>query len=139
MRRKYDKPVPTSHGTTARSMEPSNLEDTLPPETHLKSSGNQLLKWLCLPYFSLERYDRRTSSYRPSSHPIRALLQAQYPGIQKEQDLQQAVTFLPTTPKDHCFHIAQLWCLILGDSEFIMTCINLFDGTTLTTIFQRFL
>ena len=32
--------------------------------------------------------------------------------------MQQAVSHLPDIPHDHCFHIAQIWCLLLGDCKY---------------------
>jgi hypothetical protein len=48
---------------------------------------------------------------------MRTLLQARFSLVQKQRDLQQAVCQLEDAATEHCFHIAQLWCLVLEDCE----------------------
>ncbi|KAG8526373.1 uncharacterized protein KY384_000366 [Bacidia gigantensis] len=121
VQRKYDKPVQTSLDVSARYMEPSHLEDTLPPEPQGKDSASRTVTWLCLPYFSLESYAGQMPGSRSSSHPIRTLLQFRHLQVKKARDLQQAAMFQAATPSDHCFHVAQIWSIIIGDS-ILVTC-----------------
>lgn len=46
---------------------------------------------------------------------MRTILQARFSLTGKNRDLKQAVCYLPDTPPDHCFYIAQLWFLVLDD------------------------
>jgi hypothetical protein len=48
---------------------------------------------------------------------MRTLLQARFSMVEKQRDMQQAVRHLDGIPLDHCFHIAQMWCLIIEDCE----------------------
>ncbi|KXX81345.1 Magnesium transport protein CorA [Madurella mycetomatis] len=70
--------------------------------------------WICLPYFTLERYSGLLAADNPRLFPIQTLLQAQFAGTTRERDLQQAVVQRKGSP-EVCFHIAQLWCLILDN------------------------
>lgn len=71
--------------------------------------------WICLPYFCLAEYSGVLSASRSGAHPMQTLLQARFSLVQKDRDLQQAVCNLLGTPPGFCFHIAQLWCLVLDD------------------------
>lgn len=98
-------------------MLPSRLQATLAHEGQIKASRPRTVTWLCMPYFCLEKYSDSRSSSRPSSHPMTTLLQARFSLVQKERDMQQAVCHLHDAPAEHCFHIAQTWCLVLDDCE----------------------
>lgn len=98
-------------------MEPYYLEETLPSEALPKVSRLKTLRWMCLPYFCVEKY-ARPAALRVSSHPMKTLLQARFSLVRKERDMQQAVSRLTNVPADHCFHIAQVWCLLLGDCDY---------------------
>ncbi|KAF2836198.1 hypothetical protein M501DRAFT_255269 [Patellaria atrata CBS 101060] len=60
-------------------------------------------------------------SAKSQIHPKRTLLQTRYPSARRERDMQQAVCKLPSTPKDHCFHVNQIWSLVLED-DLLITC-----------------
>ena len=111
-------------------MEPGFLQETLsqgdgPKE---KSSRARTVTWLCLPYFCLEEYSGVLSTSRPGSHPMRTLLQARFSLVHKERDLQQAVCNMIGTAQGFCFHISQIWCLILDDCKLHWLC-SLFGQT----------
>lgn len=75
-------------------------------------------KWICLPYFVLQQYSGLLDGSNLSAFPTQTLLQAQYSRSTQQRDMGQAVCELGTAGKGECFHIAQLWCLILDDSEY---------------------
>ena len=115
--------------TKVRFMEPGFLQETLsqgdgPKE---KSSRARTVTWLCLPYFCLEEYSGVLSTSRPGSHPMRTLLQARFSLVHKERDLQQAVCNMIGTPQGFCFHISQIWCLILDDCKLHWLCVLYLD------------
>lgn len=99
-------------------MVPSFLQETISSEIRPKAQKSTTVTWLCLPYFCLEKYSELLATSGPSSHPMRTLLQARFSMVQKQRDLQQAVCQLEDAPLEHCFHIAQLWCVVIEDCEF---------------------
>jgi hypothetical protein len=98
-------------------MAPGTLQEALSKESRQKATKERTVTWMCLPYFSLEQYSGIKTASRPSSHPVRTLLQAKFSLVKKERDMQQAVCNLPDTPAGQCFHIAQVWCLVLDDCK----------------------
>lgn len=93
-------------------------------EVPLKSFAKQIsgqekpvgsARWICLPYFSLQKYSGLLAGSTTSVFPSQTLLQAQYSRTAEQRDMLQAVCQVATTKKDECFHIAQLWCLVLDN------------------------
>lgn len=113
-KKRHDRPLQTSRQTKTRFMVPSFMQETISGEMRPKASKSRSIFWMCVPYFCLDKYGV-TSGLRSSSHPMRTLLQARFSMTEKQRDLQQAVCYLPDTPNEHCFHIAQVWFLILDD------------------------
>lgn len=73
---------------------------------------------LCFPYFSLDKFGaNKTGAGGSFLHPIRPLMQSYTASAKKEQDTQQAVSSFSETPKDHCFHVAQLWAILVDEGE----------------------
>ncbi|KAK2624167.1 hypothetical protein QTJ16_006117 [Diplocarpon rosae] len=114
----YDKPLQTSTRTRTRYMVPSFLQDTLSEERRPKTSRVRTVSWICIPYFCLEKYSTATG-LRASTHQMRTLLQARFALTQKERDMKQAVQGLGNTPPEHCYHIAQIWFLIIDDTMIV--------------------
>ena len=98
-------------------MVPSFLQDNISGEKRPKASRARTISWLCVPYFRLARY-AVPSSLKPSSHPMRTLLQARYSLVQRKRDMEQAVCQVTGTPDEHCFYIAQIWLLVLDDCTY---------------------
>ncbi|KAF4628859.1 hypothetical protein G7Y89_g9299 [Cudoniella acicularis] len=121
VRRKFDKPTQAPGGNKIRFMAPGVLQEPLSKDSQDKVSRSGTISWICLPYFCLEKYSGSVSGQSVSSHPMRTLLQARFSLTRKERDMQQAVCHLPGTPADNCFHIAQVWCLVLDD-DVLITC-----------------
>jgi hypothetical protein len=116
VRRKFDKAFQTSGGTKASFMMPAVVTEKI-AETQKTPMSKIEASWMCLPYFCLQKYSGASSGLHPSSHPIRTLLQARFSSVKKDSDMQQAVCRLPSTPAEHCFHIAQVWCIIVNECK----------------------
>lgn len=85
------------------------------PRSETSKAGT--VTWMCLPYFVLQKYSGIIANLPPSSHPVRTLLQTSYKLARRERDMQQAVRHLDGCPPESCFHIDQVWCLVLDDGE----------------------
>ncbi|KAI1408911.1 hypothetical protein F5Y13DRAFT_204091 [Hypoxylon sp. FL1857] len=112
---------PTSKGNTVRHMDPRPVRVAIPPDGRTKGQTSRSLTWLCVPYFSLEKYSGLLSASTASSFPIETLLQSEYARTTQERDMQQAVCQNGEAPEGYCFHIAQLWCIVL-DNSLLITC-----------------
>ncbi|KAI5927644.1 hypothetical protein F4810DRAFT_648688 [Camillea tinctor] len=122
VKRNHVKVRPTSKGGTVRHMDPRPLRVAITSESRAKDQPfPRSLTWLCIPYFSLEKYSGLLSTSNPSSFPIETLLQSEYARTTQERDMQQVVCQNGGAPAGHCFHIAQLWCIVL-DNTLLVTC-----------------
>lgn len=113
------KSVLTSSGRYVQQMEPSCLQQAVPTSDATKSSRSlpRTITWFCLPYFSLEQYSGLESADQPS-FPIQTLLQTQYSQVDRARDMQQIVRQRKgTLPGNMCFHVSQLWCLVVDNSN----------------------
>ncbi|CAI4214455.1 unnamed protein product [Parascedosporium putredinis] len=124
IRQSYVKPIQISNSKTVRHMEPTFIQDLIPAATSSVSAGKEStarprpITWICLPYFSLEKYSGLESG---ASFPVQTLLQAQFSRADKKRDMQQAVVRAKLAGEGECFHIAQVWCVVL-DNTFLFTC-----------------
>ncbi|KAK1758176.1 hypothetical protein QBC47DRAFT_410891 [Echria macrotheca] len=119
VRRKFVKTVQTADGRSVRHMEPACIQQVLPQDNSLKGSGpaRRTLTWICLPYITLEKYSGlQGAAENPSAFPIETLLQAKFSRTGRERDMLQAVCQSKDTPGGLCYHVAQIWCLIVGNS-----------------------
>lgn len=101
-----------------KHMEPKFFQVLLSPDERSKGQSGppRTATWLCIPYFSLERYAGPLSTVDTSTFPTRTLLQEQYSGVPTDRDMkQQVVRQLGHAPSDMCFHISQFWCIILDN------------------------
>ncbi|KAK4236126.1 hypothetical protein C8A03DRAFT_17193 [Achaetomium macrosporum] len=115
VQRKFVKTVQTATGRSVRHMEPACIQQVLPPDSTF--SGRRTVTWVCLPYFTLEKYSGLQGAPENSSaFPIETLLQAKFSRASKERDMRQAVCESKDIPAGLCFHVAQVWCLIVGNS-----------------------
>ncbi|KAM4059652.1 corA-like Mg2+ transporter protein [Hirsutella rhossiliensis] len=83
--------------------------------------GVAAARWICLPYFSLQRCAGLLLASSLASFPPLTLLQSHYSRTPQQRDLGQAVCELGAAPRGDCFHVAQLWCLVL-DNTLLVTC-----------------
>jgi hypothetical protein len=98
-------------------MEPGCIQSVLPTSSTDQTITPRSLTWICLPYFTLEPYSGLLSADRPSVFPIQTLMQAKYSGATYQRDMQQAVCQTQEGAQNHCFHIAQLWCIVLDNCK----------------------
>ncbi|EHK21542.1 uncharacterized protein TRIVIDRAFT_209419 [Trichoderma virens Gv29-8] len=85
---------------------PSNKK---PPE------DSHAANWICIPYFHLQQYSESPSASNTALFPAQTLLQSQYSRSSQQRDMDQAVCQIGQVPRGECFHISQLWCLIVGN------------------------
>ncbi|KAH6617426.1 hypothetical protein F5144DRAFT_596449 [Chaetomium tenue] len=115
VKRDHTKTVQASDGKYARYLEPKLRHEPLLQDG--KPAGSQAVTWVSLPYFSLEPYSGLLATANsPKSLATPTLLQARYSRTRRARDMEQAVCQQGGAPKGHCFHVAQLWCLVLDNS-----------------------
>ncbi|KAI0022440.1 hypothetical protein F4780DRAFT_777811 [Xylariomycetidae sp. FL0641] len=113
---------PTLNGGSVRHMEPGTIRVNLPPEGRpTLSTTPRSLTWLSMPYFSIEKYAGLLSAGTPSSFPLETLLQSEYSRTTQEREEQQVVWQTNQPKEAHCFHVAQVWCIVL-DNSLLLTC-----------------
>lgn len=78
--------------------------------------SGKLVVWGCVPYVCLQKY-AGDSAETLSSFPPETLMQAGSAGSTKSRDLKQAVCRMTTGPNKLCFHVAQLWVVVVNDSR----------------------
>ena len=95
-------------------MEPGFLDIEIPSEdgTDERSSPKRAT-WWCLPYFCLVKYAGDLSAHKFGSHPMQTLLQVRFNSVKKERDMQQAICKIIGPASRSCFHIAQIWYIIV--------------------------
>jgi hypothetical protein len=113
VRRKV-KTIQTSTGKNVQYMEPAVIPHKISDNGKNRSIVSRTAAWVCLPYLSLENYSGLLSAESSAEFPIQTLLQAQYSKTARERDMQQAVCQIDRRGNGRCFHIAQLWCLIIN-------------------------
>ena len=116
IKRDFVKQVQTLQGTYVRSLEPKFRHDPLISDG--KPQSDQGVTWVCLPYFSLEPYSGLLGAQQNTKFfPTPTLLQARYSQTTRERDMEQVVCQRQGDPQRQCFHVSQLWCLILDNCE----------------------
>lgn len=95
------------------------VEIPIKPEKKLlmerKDENQPMAKWVCVPYFSLQQYAGLGNGSSKSVFPNMTLLQDQYSRSTRQRDMEQAVCQLDIAEKGECFHISQLWSVVLGN------------------------
>jgi hypothetical protein len=119
LERSYVKSIQTSIGNYVQYMEPGYLQRSLHPDGNTKVAPliPRSAHWLSLPYFSLEPYSGLLSASSPSVYPIQTLLQSQLSRATRDRDMQQAVCQNTSIAAGLCFHIDQLWCIVLDNCK----------------------
>ncbi|KAM3447968.1 hypothetical protein MY3296_008246 [Beauveria thailandica] len=113
-------------GVNVGYLEPQFLQTPLePPKKKLDLDRDEpppaMVRWLCMPFFILKQYSGLLAGSSMTSFPSQTLLQSQYSRTTQQRDMQQAVCELGIASKGECFHIEQLWCLMVGES-LLVTC-----------------
>ncbi|CAM1507046.1 Fc.00g066870.m01.CDS01 [Cosmosporella sp. VM-42] len=113
-----------SKGAKVGYLEPRSVEVPLKSKDKKqpsKNSSSENARWICIPYFSLEQYSGLLAASSLASFPTQTLLQAQYSRNTLQRDMEQAVCQLGTAKRGECFHISQLWCIVV-DNSLLVTC-----------------
>ncbi|KAK1998636.1 hypothetical protein LX36DRAFT_575892 [Colletotrichum falcatum] len=128
VRKNYSKTVRTSRETTVKHMEPSYLQLPLQQGDQEKNSqsGKGTVTWLCIPYFSLEEYSRIQAAGNPGAYPPQTLLQSAFSRNSRKRDMLQAARQIGNGEDNWCFHIRQLWCIVL-DNSLLITCGSMYE------------
>lgn len=108
-------------GAKVGYLEPKCIEvslKSLKHETPTTETVSGSARWIYIPYFSLEQYSGLLAATSSSLFPAQTLLQFQYSRNTAARDMEQAVVQLGNAERGECFHISQLWCLIIGNSRF---------------------
>lgn len=115
VQRQFEKALP--HGLEGKYMQPGLVHVQYFHDKHFKSQRRCQVTWLCIPFFCLETYLPPSLPEKPLGHPLPSLLQARYSSITRDRDMCQDVCELKSAPKGSCFHVSQLWCLLVSDSK----------------------
>ncbi|KAF4437381.1 hypothetical protein FACUT_5763 [Fusarium acutatum] len=105
-------------GTKVGYLDPKYIEVPLKPlKAEAMSSGSVSgsARWICIPFFSLEQYSGLLAAASASLFPAQTLLQVQYSRNTVARDMEQAVVQLGNAERGECFHISQLWCLVIDN------------------------
>ncbi|KAH7171172.1 hypothetical protein EDB81DRAFT_851830 [Dactylonectria macrodidyma] len=111
-------------GTKVGYVDPRSIEIPLKSLTRgnaTRGAPAGSARWICIPYFSLDQYSGLLSASNISLFPAQTLLQAQYSRTNVQRDMEQAVCQLGNANRGECFHIAQLWCVVI-DNSLLVTC-----------------
>lgn len=107
-------------GAKVGYLDPKYIEVPLKPlKAEAMSSGSVTgsARWICIPFFSLEQYSGLLAAASASLFPAQTLLQVQYSRNTVARDMEQAVVQLGNAERGECFHISQLWCLVIDNSN----------------------
>ncbi|RFU72016.1 mg2+ transporter [Trichoderma arundinaceum] len=108
-------------GAKVGYMEPRCIQTPIQPTNKKTSDGPHTACWICIPYFSLHQYSESPSASNTALFPAQTLLQSQYSRSSQQRDMDQAVCQLGQVQRGECFHISQMWCLIVGNNA-LVTC-----------------
>ncbi|KAL6854604.1 hypothetical protein J3F83DRAFT_475899 [Trichoderma novae-zelandiae] len=108
-------------GAKVGYMEPRCMQTPIQWSDKDPSDDFHVANWICIPYFRLQQYSESPSASNTALFPAQTLLQSQYSRSSQQRDMDQAVCQLGHVPRGQCFHISQMWCLIVGNSV-LVTC-----------------
>ncbi|KAL8957218.1 MAG: hypothetical protein Q9193_005452 [Seirophora villosa] len=112
VRHRDEHSIPTKEGKYLES----GLTTWYPSLTGFAREDASQIHFLCMPYFSLSPYIGDKYVTTADAHPLRSLLQTQYPSASMERDMLQAVCQLQGSSQRQCYHVPQIWCLWVEDS-----------------------
>lgn len=121
VRDQYEKPLSMPEGRKGRYLDHNLTSHVAPTSDEASEVGTSKHKpsvlFFSMPYFCLAPYTAYVPSNTSDFSPIKTLLQSWHISTPKQRDLQQAVCGLPYSTKGHVFHVPQIWCLMLSNSE----------------------
>lgn len=123
VKNKYDSPLQVANHPTIRIMQPGFLtgaewpadEQTTMQRKDRTPATN--VAWICFPYFSLDQYQGLFSNPKKGAHPMHTLLQTRSSLISMKREIKQAVCQVGDNKDKLCFHVGQLWSLVIDDCE----------------------
>ncbi|KAK6856541.1 hypothetical protein PG995_006728 [Apiospora arundinis] len=119
----------TPEGKNVSHMDPKTLRVTIPADdsrptpqrSRRVGSSERHITWVCIPYLSLETYTDSSLVQSETQFPIETMLQSKFARTSKAREKQQVLWQRNQSGGDECFHIAQLWCVIV-DKSLLLTC-----------------
>ena len=120
----FEKPISTLQGQGGHFRLPSFIE-SIKKINKQDLPKKKKIRLLCIPYFSLEKYTSRELPSGSSGYPVRSLLQLSYPFDSRERDMQQATALAGTSSEGCCFHVPQLWSLVIENSAFLFVSLQM--------------
>lgn len=114
---KYEKPIWTQDATEGRRFEPFVFQELSLQDTPESSHLNKKVTIVCFPFFHLDEPTKEVDLMSGTNHPPLTLLQVISPSTALQRDMQQVVCSSPLGQKSRCFHVSQLWGLIINDSK----------------------
>jgi hypothetical protein len=118
-------------------MEPEFLQEPYEANEKLtkKSAGKKrYATWWCLPYFYLDKYSGDHSGAKSGQHPLQTLLQARFVSTKEGRDKQQASCQVLDGKPLPCFHIAQLWCVVLDQCMYCISWLMKLNTNSFSTL-----
>ncbi|KAL8717105.1 MAG: hypothetical protein Q9225_005628 [Loekoesia sp. 1 TL-2023] len=115
VRQKYEHQIAASRITKGKCLDPN-----FSPYSDKAPQSSQLY-FFAMPYFSLDSLAAHVFSNTSDTHPVRTLIQLQSPSTSTKRDKEQVVRQLGYSKGDQCFHVPQIWCLIV-DNALLLTC-----------------
>ncbi|KAL7946702.1 hypothetical protein V8C42DRAFT_352261 [Trichoderma barbatum] len=109
-------------GAKVGYMEPRCIQTSIESSSKKAPEDSRAANWICIPYFQLQQYSESPSASNTAVFPAQTLLQSQYSRSSQQRDMDQAVCQLGQVPRGECFHISQLWCLIVSNTGVLVTC-----------------
>jgi hypothetical protein len=113
VKRTYETAIQASDGRYVRYLKPDFYNYPLDAEGN--TPGSHVICWICLTYFSLEQYSGLLGTDKPKCFPTPTLLQVSFPRTTRNRDMEQAVCQQKGAPPQLCWHVGQLWCLVLDN------------------------
>jgi hypothetical protein len=141
VRMKYERPIWTQDAAMARYLDPFIFYEFSQPSSSTPGLGRKVTI-VCFPYFLLDEPSRQIELLSHSNHPPLTLLQTLSSSIALERDMQQVVCGSPLGQKTRCFHVSQLWGVVLDDRKsdigppYLCTLNHSKDFFTLVPIYQ---
>lgn len=118
VRARLDRPYDNSRNTSTRRMVPGSIQQAIQQDAALKSpTDSRTVTWACVPYFSLDRYVN-DDSFGDGSHPKRTLSQLRFAFSERARDMLQAVASLTDAEPSFCYHVSQVWYVVIADCEY---------------------